>query len=465
MERENSYNLITHGSIWKGIFSLFFPIMLGIFFQQLYNTVDSIIVGQLVGKEALAAVGGGASQIISLIIGFFMGVSTGAGVIVSQHYGNGDIEKTRKSIYTALFTSIAMSLVVTSVGIISSPVLLRAIATPDDIFSLSRSYLTIYFGGSATMIIYSMVTGIFRAIGDSRRPLYCLVFGSVLNIVLDLLFIGSFGMGVAGAAIATVLSQAACCIVSIVLLRCTHHDVGFHLRGISFDASECAEMLKIGIPCGIQAMMYTISKLFMMAGINAFGTDTVAAWAVYTKLDALYWTVLSSFSMALTTFIGQNFGAGNRDRCRKAVMEIVIVSSIYTFFMTFLYIFCGDLLYMLFSRDEKVIEIGMGIIMVFAPYLIIYLPIEILTGALQGAGKIVVTTFSSIVGICLFRIIWMYTGARLFPTIEGLLAIYPITWVLNSALLIAYYFSYRWLDAEDLDIRRFFKRWILVFFP
>ncbi len=457
MEKKSSYNLITQGPIWRGIFSLFFPILLGTFFQQLYNTVDSVIVGHLIGKEALAAVGGGTSQIISLIIGFFMGVSMGAGVIVSQHYGNGDIESTRKSINTAIFTSLMVSAAVTLVGIISTPLLLRVIATPEDIFELSETYLKLYFGGASMMIIYSMVTGIFRAIGDSRRPLYCLIFGSILNIILDLVFIGAMNMGVAGAAIATVLSQAVCCIISIVLLRVTHKDVGFRFRGISFDASESAAMLKIGIPCGIQAMMYTISKLFMMSGINAFGTDTVAAWAVYTKLDSIYWTVLSSFSMALTTYVGQNYGAGNKERCRRAVRETMLLSTIYTLFMSLLYTFQGRLMYMLFTSDQEVIRIGLNIIMIFAPYLVIYLPIEMLTGAVQGAGKIVVTTASSVFGICIFRVLWLYTGAKLFPTIEGLLVCYPISWVLNSAILIAYYFSYHWLGEKDIDIRHLFR--------
>ncbi len=458
MEKDSSYNLITEGSIWKGIFSLFFPILCGTFFQQLYNTVDSVIVGHLVGKEALAAVGGGTGQIINLIIGFFMGVSMGAGVIVSQHYGSGNIAKAKKSINTAILASIIAGVLVTVTGIVTTPIFLRLIATPEDIFLLSETYLKIYFGGSAAMIIYSMITGVFRAVGDSRRPLYCLIFGSILNILLDLYFIGILEMGVAGAAIATVLSQAACCILSLLLLRFTHSDISFRLKRMEFDAEEAISMVRIGVPCGIQAMMYTISKLFMMSGINAFGTDTVAAWAVYAKLDTIYWTVLSSFSMALTTFVGQNFGAGYKARCRRATAETMLISVIYTLLMSLLYIFKGDMVYRLFTSDREVIRIGMGIIMVFAPYLVIYLPIELLTGVVQGAGKIVVTTASSIFGICIFRVLWLYTGARLFPSIEGLLACYPISWVMNSALLIAYYFSYHWLGDRDYDIRHIFFR-------
>lgn len=445
--QDNRYNLITDGPIAKGLSSLFFPILFGTFFQQLYNIADSIVVGKLIGKEALAAVGGGTSQIIGLIIGFVIGVSAGSGVLISQYYGNKDLENTKKSIDSAIIMSLAASIAITILGVYLTPFLLRLIKTPEDIFALSESYLKLYFTGSSMMIIYSMISGIFRSIGDGRRPLYPLVIGSILNVFLDLLLIGHFNLGVSGAALATVLSQTFCCIYSLFLLRFTHPELEFHFRGMSFKKEKAKKMLRIGIPIGIQAMMFTVSKLFLISGINAFGSDTAAAWAVYTKLDTIYYTVLSAFSMSITAYVGQNYGAGKTQRAKKAVRKTLLFSAIYTLSISLLYTTKSEWIYSIFTFDEGVIGIGHEIVMTIAPFLLIYLPLEILTGAIQGEGKIFVPTLTSIFGICFFRVIWLYTGANFIPTIGGLLLCYPLSWVINSTIITIYYL-YRRQEAK-----------------
>ena len=278
-ERAIQKNSITEGVIWKQLLKFFIPIVLGTFFQQLYNTVDAIIVGQFLGKEALAAVGGGTGTVIGLLIGFFTGLSAGATVVISQHYGAKDDEKISKSIHTAFALAIAGAIIITIAGLATSERILIAIGTPDDILPLATRYINIYFAGSLFVVIYNMAAGVFRAIGDSRSPFLFLVAGCVTNIVLDLFFVGVIGMNVEGAAYATVISQAVSVLLAVIVLKKKQDSTKLVFRQIRFDVPLLKNMLAIGVPAGIQSVMYTISNLIIQASINSFGTDTAAAWA------------------------------------------------------------------------------------------------------------------------------------------------------------------------------------------
>ena len=432
-------NGITEGVIWKQLLSFFFPILLGTFFQQLYNTVDAIVVGQYLGKAALAAVGGGTGTAINLLIGFFTGLASGATVIISQHYGAQDEEKVSRAIHTALMLSIVGGIIIMVVGYIFSEPLLIAIGTPEDILPMAVTYMHIYFLGAVAIVMYNMGAGIFRAFGDSRRPFYFLLVGCLVNIVLDIWFVGFTSMGVAGAAIATVISQVISVILVLVTLKRKKDCTKLCFRELRFDRMILRNMLLIGFPAGIQSIMYTISNLIIQSAINSFGTDTAAAWAAYSKVDQIFWMFINAFGIALTTFVGQNYGAGRPDRAKKGVRTCTLISAAGTLVIEALFLTVGRDILRLFTADPAVLDIGHAIIVCIVPWYISYIAIELLSGAIRGAGKSLIPTLICIFGICVLRTVWIYIVPFITPTLEGVLWSYPLTWVITSALFVIYY--------------------------
>ena len=308
-------NQITEGVIWKQLLLFFFPILFGTFFQQLYNTIDAMIVGRYVGKEALSAVGGITGTLINLLVGFFVGLSSGATVIISQYYG----AKRPKHVSLAVHTAIAFCLVggiaLMILGIILAPFALRATGTPAEIIPYAVLYMRIYFIGIIGNLIYNIGSGILRAIGDSKRPLYFLIVSCFVNIVLDLLFVVVFHMGVAGAAWATILSQLVSALLVIYVLTHTKESYRLMLRNIRIAPDMLARIIQIGFPAGLQSVMYSVSNVVIQAGVNGLGTDTVAAWTAYGKLDGLFWMMINAFGISITTFVGQNYGAKKNRTC------------------------------------------------------------------------------------------------------------------------------------------------------
>ena len=286
--KELSANQITEGVIWKQLLSFFFPILFGTFFQQLYNTTDAVIVGNFVGKEALASVGGPAATIINLLVGFFTGLSSGATVITSQYFGAGDKKKVSASVHTAIALAIAGGAVVMVIGMAISRAALIAMDTPADILEPSVTYMMIYFLGTIPSMIYNMGSGILRAVGDSKRPLYFLIASCIINILLDLFFVVAIPLGVAGVAIATILSQTLSALMILVSLMRTKEVYRLEIKKIRFQRFLLVSILKIGFPAGLQSAMYSISNLLIQSSINAFGTDTVAAWTAYGKVDSIF---------------------------------------------------------------------------------------------------------------------------------------------------------------------------------
>ena len=316
---QNTTNQITEGVIWKQLLIFFFPILFGTFFQQLYNTADAIIVGNFVGKEALASVGGSASTIINLLVGFFVGLSSGATVIISQYYGADNRRRVSDSVHTAIALAIAGGVVIMLIGLVSARFALTAMGTPDDILSLSLTYMKIYYLGTIPSMIYNMGSGILRAVGDSKRPLYFLIASCLVNIVLDLLFVAVLDMGVAGAAIATIASQFFSAILTLIALLRTQDSYRLIVSKIRFHRDLLFDIIKIGLPAGLQSAMYSISNLLIQSSINSFGTDTIAAWTAYGKVDSIFWMIMGAYGVSITTFAGQNFGAGKYDRIKKSV--------------------------------------------------------------------------------------------------------------------------------------------------
>ena len=307
-------NGITEGIIWKQLLLFFFPIVLGTFFQQLYNTADAIIVGKVVGKEALAAVGGSTGTLINLLVGFFVGVASGASVIIAQLFGARKAEDVSRAVHTTIALALASGALLTVVGLFFSEDILRLMGTPEEVMAYAVPYLSIYFLGMIPQLIYNIGSGILRAVGDSRRPMLFLISAAMTNIVLDIILVLGLGMGVRGAAYATIASQM---VSAVMILGSLHHAMPvyrLHFRKIRFHGNMLKRIVVIGLPAGLQSVMYSLSNIIIQASVNGFGTDVMAAWTAYGKIDGLFWMIISAFGVSITTFAGQNFGAHHYDR-------------------------------------------------------------------------------------------------------------------------------------------------------
>ena len=433
-------NQITEGVIWKQLLIFFFPIVIGTFFQQIYNTADSIVVGRFVGKEALAAVGGSVNQIVNLVVEVFVGLTSGASVIVAQFYGAKDKKNLNKTLHTSYAFGIVTGFVVAVVGLLVTNTVLELMKTPQELMADSRLYLHIYFCGMIFNIIYNMGASILRAVGDSRRPLYVLMVTCGLNIVLDILLVVIFRLGVMGVAIATVSCQGISSILVTAMLMKEHPLFQLKLREIRFYRVSLNSVLRICIPAALEATMYTIANLIIQVFVNELGTDTVAAWGTFAKIDAVYWMVVNAFGISITTFVGQNYGAGKVKRMRKSVGICLGMSYAGAILVSgALYALAGPL-YRLFTTDENVVRIGVDMMHFLLPSYFMYVVIGILSGALRGAGRVLVPMLLTCGGVCLIRIVWMFGVFPGHPGINTIMLSYPVSWGITAVLFIIYYF-------------------------
>lgn len=444
-EKHQISNQITEGVIWKQLLFFFFPILFGTFFQQLYNTTDAVIVGKFVGKEALAAVGGPAATLINLLIGFFTGLSSGATVIISQYYGAKKQDDVRKTVHTAIALSIAGGAVIMALGLLFSGAALRAMNTPDDILSLSVMYMRLYFLGVIPSLIYNMGSGILRAIGDSKRPLYFLILSCIANIVLDILFVRILQMRVAGVAIATALSQVFSALMVVTALMKTEDSYKLYLREIRFSPVFLHNIIRIGLPAGIQSTMYSLSNLIVQASINSFGTDTIAAWTAYGKVDGIFWMIMGAYGVAITTFAGQNFGAGKYDRIKKSVRICLGMAAFTSILLSVIVLAGGRIFFGLFTNDPNVVSIGLGMMWVISPSYVTYICIEILGGTTRGCGDAIPPMLITAVGVCVLRVTWVLAAVPLRPEVSTVAFSYPLTWTVTSLFFIVYYLKGNWL--------------------
>lgn len=439
MEKKMEVNQITEGVIWKQLLIFFFPILFGTFFQQLYNTIDAVIVGKYVGKEALAAVGGTTGTLINLLVGFFVGLSSGASVIISQYYGAKNEEKVREAVHTAMAFSITGGIILMILGMIGAPIALEAMGTPEDIMNYAVVYIRIYFAGIIGNLIYNMGAGILRAIGDSKRPLYFLMTSCVVNIVLDIVFVVIFRMNVAGAALATILSQLISAVLVIVVLMRSKDVYQLILPKIRLHLEMVKRIIQIGFPAGLQSAMYSISNIIIQSSVNALGTDTIAAWTAYSKIDAIFWMIIGAFGISITTFVGQNHGAGKKERVEKGIkvcMKMTLVTSI--IISVILYVF-GGYIYQLFTDDAAVMEKGVEILHFMVPFFITYICIEILSGALRGVSDCWIPMLITCLGVCVVRVLWILFAVPHNMTMKMVLVSYPLTWILTSVSFVIYY--------------------------
>lgn len=438
-EIQNTENPIIDGVIWKQLLFFFFPILIGTFFQQLYNTVDSVIVGQFVGKEALAAVGGSSAQITALVVGFFTGLSSGATVTIAQFFGARDQKSANRGLHCAYAIALTAGAILTIAGIALTPGMLRLMNTPADIIEDSIVYLRIYFGGILFVLVYNMGSAILRASGDSKSPLYYLIACCAVNIVLDILFVVGFHMGVMGAAIATLAAQAVSAVLVTLKLMRSKGILSLSLRKIRFHGSILKHQLRLGLPTGFESVLFAITNIAIQSAVNTFGTDTSAAWSAYGKLDAVFWMVSTAFGISITTFVGQNFGAGKTDRVRRSVLVCLTLDLIVSALLVLFLIAARSVLFRLFTSDEHVIQIGCDMLVLITPWYVVYVFIEVLAGALRGVGDVIVPVIITLLGVCILRIIWLAAVMKVSPTIPAIILSYPVTWVITALAFICYY--------------------------
>ena len=395
-------NAITEGVIWKQLLLFFFPIVLGTFFQQLYNTADAIIVGKFVGKEALAAVGGTTGTLINLLVGFFVGLSSGASVIISQFYGAQRSEDVSRAVHTTMALALASGAALTVLGICLSKNVLIMMGTPADVLDYAVTYINIYFLGMIPSLIYNIGSGILRAVGDSRRPL-------------------------------------------MMTLCRTSQVYRLQLKKIRFYGDMLVRIVRIGLPAGLQSVMYSLSNIIIQASVNGFGTDVMAAYTAYGKVDGMYWMVINAFGVAITTFVGQNFGARLYDRMKKSINVCLGISAAVTIALSAVLLAIAKPMLGLFSDDAQVIEIGLSIVYLIVPTYITYIFIEILSGAMRGAGDSLIPTIMTLTGVCLLRVFWVTVVVSAHHELKVLLMSYPITWIVTSAMFLVYYLRGKWL--------------------
>lgn len=446
-EKTKQKGLMTEGVIWKELLLFSVPLLLGNLFQQLYNAVDSVVVGNYIGAQALAAVGSSA-PVINLLISFFMGLSVGAGVIISRYFGARNMESLQDSIHTSLALTMTAGIFMTLFGIIFSPTILRWIGTPSDVMSSSVLYLRIYFGGILSVMLYNMGSGILRAVGDSKNPLYFLIVSSITNILLDLLFVIVFDMGIAGVGWATLIAQTISAVLTLLLLIKTKQEYKVTLKKIRFHKDKLIEIIRLGLPSGIQNGVVSFSNVIVQSNINAFGSLAMAGCGAYTKIDGFAILPVMSYSMALTTFTGQNMGAKKYDRVKQGARSGIIMSLLTTIAISALLLIFGEQVLSIFSDNPKVISYGLYMMHVLAPFYIFLAISHAFNGIIRGAG---ITTIPMIVMItcwCGMRMTWILASVPIFHDIGVVFMGWPLTWAASALWLFLYYKKGNWMKRS-----------------
>ena len=445
MRHSKQENLtLTEGVIWKQVLVYLVPIVIGSFFQQLYNMADTIIVGHYVGTKALAAVGS-TGPVTSLLVGFFVGVSAGATVVIAQYYGADFPQRVSDAVHTALALALISGLLVTGIGIAITYPLLRSMNMPADVLPDAALYMIVYFAGCVGNLLYNIGTGILRSVGDSRRPLYILIACCVLNILLDLLFVLAFRWGVFGVGFATILSQLISAILVLVCLMKTTDVYRVSLRKIRLHVQVLKEIIRIGLPSGFESVLYNVSNIIIQSYVNAFGTAQIAAWSTTGKLDAIIWLIMQAFGIACGTFVGQNFGAGKYDRMRKCIRTILVMDfGSIAVLSVIVYTFCPFLM-RIFTEDAEVIANAAYMMRFFCPFYVMFVFINIFASSIRACGEAMTPMLITTIGICGLRFLWIFLILPLHHTIGMLSLSYGVSWTVTAAVFTFYYLRKGWL--------------------
>ena len=454
MEQRLDRKDLTQGVVWKKLLIFFLPIAAGTCIQQLYNAVDGLIVGRFVGTIALAAVGGSAAQIINLLIGFFVATTAGASVVIAQVYGAARDEDVRLAAGNALAVFALLGLVLMAFGLVATPAMLRLLHTPEDTMEASILYLRIYFLGVPFVLILNMESNMLRSVGDSFSPFLYMVAGCVSNIVLDAVFVLLFHWGVAGVAIATVLAQVLNMgLLTWKLLR-TQESYRLSFRDMKLRGVYLRNMMRLGVPSGLQSSMYAVSNMIIQVGVNSLGTIVVASWAMTGKTDGIFWAVSNALGAAITSFIGQNLGAGRQDRVKLCVKQGLILAFSVTVSLSALIMLLGRPLLHILTEDQAVIDTTYQIMTYFVPFYFTWTLIEVLSAVLRGAGDAVRPVVIIGLGICLLRILWILTLFQWFHTLLVLSLCYVVSWVVTSTAMTIYYRRGRWMQRANVIVER-----------
>ena len=447
IKKSKNTELMTEGSIFRNLLFFAIPLILGNLLQQTYNAVDSIIVGNYVGSNALAAVGAGTS-LINLLIAFGQGAAVGAGVIIAQYLGARDAKNIKKAVHTSVAIALALGVVLTVLGLLFTRRILILMSTPAEVLDDAASYLQVFSVGLVFNVLYNMAAGILNSAGNSKRSLIYLAAAAVTNIVMDIVLIVFCNMGVVGAAVATDLSQAVSCILAFGFLIRVPDDYKVVLKDIRIHRQMMLRVIRIGLPTGIQNMVISLSNILLQSSVNGFGAAAMAGFCAYLKIDGFTVLPALSFSMAITTFVGQNYGAGIYSRLKKGVLVTVIMCTVYTVISgAALLMFAHGVMH-LFSSDESVIEYGIAAMKYFCPFYWILGLMHALGGAVRGTGHSMPPMVIMLVSMCLFRIAWILLVLPFFETIDGIFVLYPVTWGIGAVLMIIYFFTAEWLGGK-----------------
>ena len=442
---------MTTGSIWKRMVSFAVPVFLGNLCQQLYNTVDSVIVGKFVGKQALAAVAS-SGNLIFMMTGFFMGLFIGAGIVIAQYFGARNYERVRSAVHTDIAFALCCGVLLTLLGVFFTPTILTWMRTPADVLSTSILYFRLYFLGSLATILYNAGMGILQAVGDSRSPLYYLVISSVVNVALDLLFVGAMDMGVAGAAVATVISQIVSAVLCIIKLTRSDGPYRLEIKRIGFDLPLLKKITSQGVPFGVQNSIIAIANVVVQSNINTFGSDAMAGCGSYSKVEGFVFLPITAFAMALTTFIGQNLGAGQFDRAKQGARIGILCSMAMAELIGVALFFLAPYAMRLFNDDPAVVAIGVRQSHIEALFFCFLAFAHGVSAVLRGAGRAQVPMYTMLGCWCILRVSYITLALKVWPDIATIFWAYPITWSVSCVVFLIYYLKADWVHALEKSL-------------
>ena len=431
---------MTQGNILGHIIQFAFPLLLGNLFQQLYNMVDTWVLGQFVPGAAYSAVGT-VTPVCNMLIGFFMGLSSGAGVVISQYYGAGQHDKVQHAVHTALLMTLILGVAFTGIGVFMIPYVLRRMNMTGDMTDAATTYLTIYFSGILGLMLYNIGAGILRAAGDSKRPFYFLVVCAVLNTVLDLLFVLFFRMGVAGVAVATILAQSISAVLVIVTLLRSNSCIKLRFRKLRIHWSMLKKIFLVGIPAALQMTITSFSNVFVQSYIIHFGEACAGGWTTYSKVDQLLFLPMQSIALASTTFVGQNLGCNQVERAKKGVSQALLIAIISTVVLMIPVMAFASPVVAFFNGKAEVVEIGTMLLHWLSPFYVLCCFNQIYSGALRGAGNSRAPMIIMLSSFVAFRQIYLFIMARAWNEIIPIAMSYPAGWLLCSTLTAIYYHS------------------------
>lgn len=445
---DSNRNTMTEGTIWKKLIWFALPVFFGNVFQQLYNTIDSLIVGQYLGDQALAAVSS-SGNLIFMFVGFFNGVAMGAGVIIARYYGARDYDSMDKAIHTDIAFGLCTGVLLTILGVIFTPTVLQWMGTPEDVLPNSISYFRLYFCGALFTVMYNIFVGILHAMGDSRHPLYYLIFSSIVNVILDLVFVAVLHMGVGSAALATTISQGISALLCCIRMMRMDGPGKLVPRKIRFDWPSLKSIIYFGLPSGIQNSVIGLANVVVQSNINAFGTAAVAGCGAYSKLEGFAFLPITCFAQALATFVGQNLGAHKHDRVKKGIGFGIACSVILSELIGIIfYLFIPNLIQM-FNGSPDVIDYGVRHCRTVCLFFCLLAFTHCVAGIMRGAGKATVPMFTMLLCWCALRVTYITVAVVYFPRLETVSWAYPLTWTCSSIILLVYLLKADWIHAFD----------------